>query len=241
MAKRTWEEVKDAETGEAVRWNMLIDDALFEEAYIELVEKGTYALHFPRLVETTVPSLPVAMATLENAPLTKRRGIAIGHETKSDIREDFMGIDEVVTALGVSRSRVTAMIANGVLSAKRFDGEVVVSSASVEAYGAQDGKPQARGRFANKFIQYFPDREKNEFYLAEVDVSDSDQVIEAQAFVDSVRDTEKHPGGARLVGYRSAMKLKSSSHRIDATNGAAFMGLEEFLSASFSDAATLSV
>ena len=90
----------------------------------------------------------------------------------------------------------------------------MVSIASL--MGVDDpAKAVARGRFANKFVQYFPDCEGEDFLLAEVDVDDEDELSSAQAFVDCVRDDVNHPGGARLLGYRAAMRLKNSDHRLE--------------------------
>lgn len=209
MPERTWTEIRD-EQGQAVRWDMLLDGAPLEGAYVSLVEKGSYEVHFPRLVPAIVPSLPVAMKTLESAPLAKRKGIAIGRQAQQTDKSAFSSIDETAAALGTSRSRVNAMVANGVLAAARFEGEVMVSRSSIEHYSGIEQKPGAKGRFANKFVQYFPDRESDAFYLLEVDASDESQMADAAGFVGCVRENERHPGGARLVGYRTAMKLRNS-------------------------------
>lgn len=209
MPARTWVEEKNDE-GETVRWSMLVDGEPLDGAYVSLAERGSYEIHFPRLVPSIVPSLPVALETLENAPLTKRKGIAIGRQAGEADRSLFSTVDEVADGLGVSRSRINAMVANGVLAASRFEGEVMVSKSSVDRYRSAGQEPGARGRFANKFVQYLPDRGCGEYYLLEVDAFDEDQIAYAEEFVRSIRENERHPGGARLVGYRTAMKLRNS-------------------------------
>ena len=219
MVNRTFEEVKDEATGEVVRWNLLQDDKYIEGAYIEKVDEEAFGLHFPRLEYRTVPTLSIAKAIFIDAPLLKRRCIAIGHQSSETQRDAFVTLSEAAELLELSRARVGAMVANGVLSAKEFDGEALVSRKSIERkLGTQDINGPS-GKFANQFVQYFPDSSVNEFYLAEVDAMNANALEAAKGFVNDVQGNEKHPGGARLVSYKSAMRLRSSRHVI-ATDGA---------------------
>lgn len=211
--ERTWEAIAD-ESGEPIRWNMFQNGKLIEGAYIEKVAQGEYGLHFPRLEYRTVPSLPVARAIMQDAPLLKRRGIAIGHRSNETDREAFVTLDEAAELLGSSRPRVSAMVANGVLSAAEFDGEVLVSRKSVARRNEAGETCAPMGRFANQFVQYFPDSSVNEFYLAEVDGMNSRAVQAANEFVEAIQGNDENKGGARLVGYKSAMRLRGSKHLI---------------------------
>lgn len=227
MAARTWCVGHCDDAGLADRWDMMIDGRPLEGAYIERTEQGSYALRFPRLTETTVQSLETAMRILEEAPLTKRRGIAIGRQATEEDPAAFASISEACELLGVSRSRVTAMVANGVLSAKRVDGEVVVGRSSLGCCDSE-GLSGPRGRFANRFVQYYPDARKREFLLVEVDAADESQVLEAKAFVDRVRNDGNHPGGARLIGYRAAMRQRSSSYCASSDDEGVFLPFDRF-------------
>lgn len=192
-----------------MRWNMLLDGKPVEGAYIERSERGDFDLHFPRLKPASSPTLAKAQRILEDAPLTRRSGIAIGRLANAE--EEMVEIDEAATMLGVARGRVNAMVANGVLAALRKDGTVRVSVQSLMSYLGRENDGSPQGRFAHKFVQYFPDADGDEFVLLEVDTDNEEQASHAKAFVDRVRNDAEHPAGARVVGYRTAMKLRSAA------------------------------
>ena len=204
---RTWVEKTDEGSGEPFRWDMLMDGRPVGGAYIEKVDAETYDLHFPRLKPTSAESLPMAKRILESAPLPKSSGVRIARTAKETDRSAFVSAEEAAGELGVAPGRVNAMVANGVLSARRMDGQLMIAVSSLRTRLENDDEgPQ--GVFADKFVQFYPDQDVEEYYLAEVDASDEDAMAEAESFVNFVRDNEHNPGGARLVGFRAAAKLK---------------------------------
>lgn len=209
VGQRTWVERQLDEGHGSTRWDMLLDGKPVEGAYIERSEQGDFDLHFPRLKPTSAPTLEQAQRILEGAPLTRRSGIAIGRS--ADAEEETIEVDEAAAMLGVSRGRVNAMVANGVLAALRKDGIVRVGVQSILNYLGRENDGAPQGRFAHKFVQYFPDADGDAFILLEVDADNEEQVSHAKAFVDRVRNDSEHPAGARVVGYRAAMRLRSAS------------------------------
>lgn len=210
MPVRTWAPVAAQENDEPTRWDMLLDGEPVEGAYIERVESGEYMLHFPRLVPSTMKSLENAQHALENAPLCRSRGIQIRRPAALSDDDELVSIDEAAHMLEVARPRINAMVANGVLAATRKDGAVLISKKSLLKRLGQESTNGPKGRFANRFVQYFPNIEEDAFVLLEVDMEDEEQLNEARAFVERVRADEESVAGARVVGYKTAMKLRSS-------------------------------
>lgn len=221
---RTWIEKTDEDSEVPCRWEMLMDGKPVEGAYIDKLDEETYDLHFPRLKPTTAASLSMAKRLLELAPLPKTTGVRIARVAKETDSAAFVSTAEAASELDVAPGRINAMVANGVLSARRIDGQLMISVSSLRArLEGNDEGPQ--GVFANKFVQFYPDQDADEFYLAEVDVSDDEALDQAESFVEFVRDNERNPGGARLVSFRAAAKLKHKEGWTPVTPGA---GVEAF-------------
>lgn len=225
MPERTWEVVKAQETEEPIRWNMLIDGEPVDGAYIERVVDEGYALHFPRLVPSTMSNLENAKHALENAPLCKSKGISIRRPAVLSADDELVSVEDATQMLGVVRPRINAMVANGVLAATRKDGAVFISKKSVLKRAGQESASGPKGRFANRFVQYFPNVEEDAFVLLEVDMEDEEQINEARSFVERVRADEESTAGARVVGYKTAMKLRTSQ---DLVSGNAHNGIIPF-------------
>lgn len=234
--ERNWEEVYDGSKGAPVRWNMTQAGHVVEGAFIEPGTNGGFNLHFPRLVPCEVDSLEEAKRILERAPLASSNGISIGCALSVEQADDLIDVDTAAEMLGVSRWRVNAMVANGSVSASRTASGLRISRESVEkrASGGESNGPC--GRFAHRFLQYFPDKKVNAFHLIEVDDSDEIQMRRACDIIDAIDKDKGHLGAARLLDYRDAMRLRRSPHRIgDAAGDGGFvslgvLALEAFLS-----------
>lgn len=133
---RTWVETKDEATGLA-RWDVLINGTPVPGGYVLQREPGAFEAHYPHVAPFTKPTLAAAQERLEWAPPVTAGVARIGREAPADPDDELLDLARVGELLGVSAPRVSAMIANGRLAARRAaDGTRLVSRASVEALAA---------------------------------------------------------------------------------------------------------
>ena len=148
---RTWHEREGAE-GEPRCWDVRINGAPVPGGCIVQTDDGAFEVRYPRLATRTVPTLEEAKRRIELAPPITRPGMAVGKLLDDADENDLISPDEAGELLGLSRFRVNAMVANGVLAGTRHDGRVLVSRASVEARRARTATDGPAGRFARAFV-----------------------------------------------------------------------------------------
>ena len=200
---RTWHEREGAE-GEPRCWDVRINGAPVPGGCIVQTDDGAFEVRYPRLATRTVPTLEEAKRRIELAPPITRPGMAVGKLLDDADENDLISPDEAGELLGLSRFRVNAMVANGVLAGTRHDGRVLVSRASVEARRARTATDGPAGRFARAFVEYWADEPDGTPVILEVDVEDAREYEEAKRFVRAVVDGEE-PGRVEVLDYRRAM------------------------------------
>ena len=118
----------------------------------------------------------------------------------ADENSDLISSAEAGEILGVSRFRVNAMVASGVLPGRRNNGKILVDRAAAEQKAAQSLSEGPQGKFANLFLFYAPAGERTQ-YVAELEADDADSIERARAFqqesVDIVHVIIRHGGGVR--------------------------------------------
>ena len=120
---RTWTEYCGAE-GEPSRWDLSINDRPVPGGYIE----KTVEIHYPHLPLKTLTTLEEAKRSLELAPPISTAGLKVGR--MADENSDLISSAEAGEILGVSRFRVNAMVASGVLPGRRNNGSSPTFSCS---------------------------------------------------------------------------------------------------------------
>lgn len=110
---RTWTEHCNAE-GEPLRWELAINDRPVPGGYIEKTDGG-FEIHYPHLASKTLPTLDEAKRSLELAPPISAAGLKV--EKAAADNSELISTAEAGEMLGVSRFRVNAMVASGVLPA----------------------------------------------------------------------------------------------------------------------------
>ena len=139
---RTWTEHCNAE-GEPLRWELAINDRPVPGG-----EKtdGGFEIHYPHPASKTLPTLDEAKRSLELAPPISAAGLKV--EKAAADNSELISTAEAGEMLGVSRFRVNAMVASGVLPGRRDNGKILVDRAAAEQKAAQglpegpQGKPQ---------------------------------------------------------------------------------------------------
>ena len=215
--ERTWRHV----AGEAgrQRWDILINGKEVPDGFVLRRETGVYEAHYPHFESTPVyDTLDEALSALECAPVALRSGQRIG-KMASDA-DELIEVDEAADLLGVSRYRVNAMVANGVLAGTRADGKVLVGRSSVErkiaaaTANAPEGAEQVRaedahkpqGRFAHRFLRYVS-VDGSIDALVELDHEDEDTMSQGALFADWIEDGGGSRGQAQWLDYRTAQAL----------------------------------
>lgn len=182
---RTWTEHCGAE-GEPSRWDLSINDRLVPGGYIEKTAEG-FEIHYPHLPLKKLTTLDEAKRSLELAPPISTAGLKVGRIADED--SDLISSAEAGEILGVSRFRVNAMVASGVLPAAattaRFSSIAPLRSRR-PPQGLSEG-PQ--GKFANLFLFYAPAGERTQ-YVAELETDDADSIERARAFAQEVMEDE---------------------------------------------------
>jgi hypothetical protein len=208
---RTWHE-RDATDGEPRRWDVAINDVPVPGGYVAETADGRFAIHYPRLESKVVDTLDEAKRRIELAPPVTKGAMAIANPLDDDAEEDLISTDEAGELLGVSRFRVNAMVANGVLAGKQADGKTLVSRVSVEARKSRPETSGPVGRFAHTFICYYPDGGAEACRIVEIDPAMPEQIDGAKAFLQAVIDGE---GAAQVdvLDYRQAMALCAKARR----------------------------
>ena len=134
---RTWTEYCGAE-GEPSRWDLSINDRPVPGGYIEKTAEG-FEIHYPHLPLKKLTTLEEAKRSLELAPPISTAGLKVGRIADED--SDLISSAEAGEILGVSRFRVNAMVASGVLPGRRDNGKILVDRAAAEQKAAQ-GLPE---------------------------------------------------------------------------------------------------
>ncbi|MFR0869309.1 MAG: helix-turn-helix domain-containing protein [Adlercreutzia sp.] len=130
---RTWTEHCGAE-GEPSRWDLSINDRPVPGGYIEKTAEG-FEIHYPHLPLKKLTTLEEAKRSLELAPPISTAGLKVGRIADED--SDLISSAEAGEILGVSRFRVNAMVASGVLPGRRDNGKILVDRAAAEQKAAK--------------------------------------------------------------------------------------------------------
>lgn len=134
--ERTWVEAADETTGRK-RWNVLINGKPVPGGYIVQNNEGVYEAHYPHIATFTRPSLAEAKERLEWAPPITSGVAHIALEIDDD-PEGFLDPNDAAQKLGVSVHRVSAMVANGKLAARRrTDGTPEIAASSLARLTAE--------------------------------------------------------------------------------------------------------
>lgn len=138
---RTWTEYCGAE-GEPSRWDLSINDRPVPGGYIEKTAEG-FEIHYPHLPLKKLTTLEEAKRSLELAPPISTAGLKVGRMADED--SDLISSAEAGEILGVSRFRVNAMVASGVLPGRRDNGKILVDRAAAEQKAAQGLSEDLKG------------------------------------------------------------------------------------------------
>ena len=182
---RTWTEYCGAE-GEPSRWDLSINDRPVPGGYIEKTAEG-FEIHYPHLPLKKLTTLEEAKRSLELAPPISTAGLKVGRIADED--SDLISSAEAGEILGVSRFRVNAMVASGVLPGRRDNGKILVDRAAAEQKAAQGLPEGPQGKFANLFLFYAPAGERTQ-YVTELEADDADSIERARAFAQEVMEDE---------------------------------------------------
>ena len=198
---RTWEEVPETEDTPR-SWYVSINGTPVPGGYIEKLEDG-YRIHYPHLASKTFKTLKEAKYAIEKAPPVSREGMKIGKVVSNADEDELISTEEAADMLGVTRYRVNAMVANGVLAGTRRDGQTLVSRSSVEAKINRTSTGPA-GKFAHTFICYYPPLGEGSWIMAEVDTDEEDQVDVANQLIESISNSDSQEN-AEVLDYHGAM------------------------------------
>lgn len=201
---RTWVERCNAE-GEPLRWDLAINGKAVPGGYIEKTPEG-FEIHYPHLASKTLASLDEAKRSLELAPPISRAGLKVGK--MADEGRDLVSSAEAGEILGVSRFRVNAMVASGVLPGRRDNGRILVDRTAAEQKAAQGLAKGPQGKFANLFLFYAPAGERTQ-YVAELEADDADSIERARAFAQEVMEDESEDA----VEVRDYLRMRNFLRR----------------------------
>ncbi len=182
---RTWTEHCNAE-GEPLRWELAINDRPVPGGYIEKTADG-FEIHYPHLASKTHATLDEAKRCLELAPPISTAGLKVEKIANED--SDLISTTEAGEMLGISRFRVNAMVASGVLPGRRDNGKILVDRAAVERKAAQGSSEGPQGKFASLFLFYAPADERVQ-YVAELEADNVDTIERARTFVQEVMEDD---------------------------------------------------
>ena len=200
---RTWTEHCNAE-GEPLRWELAINDRPVPGGYIEKTNGG-FEIHYPHLASKTLPTLDEAKRSLELAPPISAAGLKV--EKAAADNSELISTAEAGEMLGVSRFRVNAMVASGVLPGRRDNGKIFVDRSAVERKASQGATEGPQGKFANIFLFYAPAEERIQ-YVAELEADDADAIENARVFVRDVMEDESND----MVEVRDYLRMRNFLH-----------------------------
>lgn len=222
---RTWQE-HDSTEGEPRRWNVLINGTPVPGGFVEETADGRFEIHYPRLQPKAFDSLDEAKRRIELAPPITKGALAIANPVES-AEEELLSTDEAGALLGVSRYRINAMVANGVLAGKRSGGRTLVSRASVESRLSRMEPSGPVGRFAHTFICYYPNGSAETYRIIEIDPDQSEQIEAAREFLQAIVDAEGN-AQADVLDYRQAMSLCARAKQAGIFESAKPISFREF-------------
>ena len=208
---RTWHE-SDTSSGAPRRWTVSINDTPIPGGYVEETDDGRFEIHYPRLEPRTFDTLDEAKRRIELAPPITKGAMAIANPVDDEEGDEFLSTDEAGEMLGISRYRVNAMVANGVLAGKRAGGRTLVSRRSVEARLSRSTSSGPIGRFAHTFICYYPSGSAETYRIVEIDPERPEQI----------------PAQADVLDYRQAMSLCAKAKRTGIAEAAKPIAYREF-------------
>lgn len=197
---RTWTE-GDLRDGEPARWDLSINDVPVPGGYIVRTGDG-FEIHYPHLAVKTLSTLEEAKRHLELAPPITKAGLKVDRAATED--SELISAAEAGELLGVSRFRVNAMVASGVLPGRREAGAILVDRAAVERKAAAGTAQGPQGKFANLYLFYTPAGERTQ-YVAELDAEDGELIERARAFVKAVLDDD----GDDEVEVRDFLRMRN--------------------------------
>lgn len=208
---RTWHECETVK-GEPKRWDVRINGVPVPGGSIVQTGEEAFQVLYPRLAPRTFGSLEEAKQRIELAQPITKAGLAVGKPLEDVDDEDLISPDEAGELLGLSRFRVNAMVANGVLAGIRKNGRVLVSRASVEAKRDRVSNNGPTGRFAHAFVEYRTEAPDEALFIVEIDTEDAREYEEARYFVQSVVDGGE-PGCVEALNYHQAMARCAQARR----------------------------
>ena len=126
----------------------------------------------------------------------------------ADEDSDLISSAEAGEILGVSRFRVNAMVASGVLPGRRDNGKILVDRAAAEQKAAQGLPEGPQGKFANLFLFYAPAGERTQ-YVTELEADDADSIERARAFAQEVMEDESEDA----VEVRDYLRMRNFLRR----------------------------
>ena len=173
--------------------------------YIEKTAEG-FEIHYPHLPLKKLTTLEEAKRSLELAPPISTAGLKVGRMADED--SDLISSAEAGEILGVSRFRVNAMVASGVLPGRRDNGKILVDRAAAEQKAAQGLSEEPQGKFANLFLFYAPAGERTQ-YVAELETDDADSIERARAFAQEVMEDESEDA----VEVRDYLRMRNFLRR----------------------------
>ena len=223
---RTWHE-SDTASGAPRRWTVSINDTPIPGGYVEETDNGRFEIHYPRLEPRTFDTLDEAKRRIELAPPITKGTMAIANPVDDEEGDEFLSTDEAGEMLGISRYRVNAMVANGVLAGKRAGGRTLVSRRSVEARLSRSTSSGPIGRFAHTFICYYPGGNAEAYRIVEIDPERPEQIEAAKAFLQEIIDAGG-PAQADVLDYRQAMPLCAKAKHAGITEAAKPIPYREF-------------
>lgn len=201
---RTWTE-GDLRDGEPARWDLSINDVPVPGGYIVRTGDG-FEIHYPHLAVKTLSTLEEAKRHLELAPPITKAGLKVDRAATED--SELISTAEAGELLGVSRFRVNAMVASGVLPGRRDNGKILVDRAAVERKAAAGTAQGPQGKFANLFLFYAPAGERIQ-YMAELEADDADAIERARAFAQEVMEDESEDA----VEVRDYLRMRNFLRR----------------------------
>lgn len=139
-------------------------------------------------------------------PTVSTAGLKVGRIADED--SDLISSAEAGEILGVSRFRVNAMVASGVLPGRRDNGKILVDRAAAEQKAAQGLSEGPQGKFANLFLFYAPAGERTQ-YVAELEADDADSIERARAFAQEVMEDESEDA----VEVRDYLRMRNFLRR----------------------------
>lgn len=153
-----------------MRWELAINDRPVPGGYIEKTDGG-FEIHYPHLASKTLPTLDEAKRSLELAPPISAAGLKV--EKAAADNSELISTAEAGEMLGVSRFRVNAMVASGVLPGRRDNGKIFVDRSAVERKASQGASRRTPGQI-RKYLPVLRSRRRAHSVRSRLEADDAD-------------------------------------------------------------------